>query len=369
MAKRNLWIIIGVVVVIAGIIVGIRLTQKPAPKEQVIKIGAILPLTGPASFAGEVAKMGLDIAAEDIASKGIKVRIIYQDGQGDPKKSLDAFRHLVNVEGVRIVVTYISQVGLALKQQAESQKIILFSNVTHPGMTKSTNFIFRMSPTVETELKKFIEYLNQGLRGQRGPILVYYQTDEYGNSFASLLKATPEYSTYSFKFISYDPKQTDFRPVVAKGISGQQPELVAIVGFGQSLGLLIKQIREYGYKGNIYASLGFILTDAYKIAGDAAVGVYHPDLEIKTDDPNYQALISRFRKKFGKEMLASSWIFYNTLLLIADVLNNKVGMSPSEISTSIRKMKVFHGVGGTFEIQESGDIIPPLKLTQWRRSK
>jgi len=359
---RKLWSIIGVFLTIIVISSIIYLIQISTFSKKIVKIGAILPLTGPASFAGELAKMGLDLAVDNLHFKNMSVKIIYQDGQGDPRKSIDAFHHLVFIERTKVIITYISQVGLALKDQAETQKIVLFANVTHPEMTKSTKFVFRMSPVVESDFLKFTEFLNQKLKNIQGSILVLYQTDEYGASFSSLLRKLPK--TYSCKAVPYDPKQTDFRSIIVKELSKKQPNLVAVVGFGQSLGILIRQIREYGYKGDIYASLGFILTDAYKIAGETAKDIYYPDLDINTNDPDYKNLEFLFEKKFGRKMPSTSWLFYNTLLLIAEAIN-KVGDSPVDIANYIRKMRKFRGIGAIFDIQPSGDIIPRIKLTRW----
>jgi branched-chain amino acid transport system substrate-binding protein len=311
--KRKILIPLAILVVIIAAI-AIYFTQKPKEPET-IKIGAILPLTGQLSFAGEIAKEGLDMAIENLIKQGKNIKIIYQDGQGDPKRSIDAFRFLTQVEKTKVIITYISQVGLSLKKFAEDYKIILFSNVTHP-------------------------------------------------SFSELIKKLAEHRNYSINLVPYDPKQSNFKSIIIEALSKKNIELVICVGFGQSLGILVKQIREYGFANDIYASLGFILTDANKVAGNAAVGVYHPDLNINEEDREYQKLQTDFKNKFGKEMSSTSWIFYNTLLLISETFTRE-NMSTEEIASSIRNKKVFHGIGGIFKIQESGDIVPSLKLTQW----
>jgi branched-chain amino acid transport system substrate-binding protein len=358
MKNKKLFSTLAIFFIAFSLILGITSCKK---KEEVIKIGAILPLTGQLSFAGEIAKGGLDMAIENLIKEGKNIKIVYQDGQGDSKRSIDAFRFLTQVEKTKVIITYISQVGLSLKKFAEDYKIILFSNVTHPDMTKNTHYVFRMSPVVENEF----EILEEFLRSKKiSNIVVFYQTDEYGISFAELIKKLAEHRNYSINLVPYDPKQSNFKSIIIEALSKKNIELVVCVGFGQSLGILVKQIREYGFNNNIYASLGFILTDANKVAGDAAVGVYHPDLNINEEDREYQKLQTDFKNKFGKEMSSTSWIFYNTLLLISETFTRE-NMSTEEIASSIRNKKVFHGIGGIFKIQESGDIVPYLKLTQW----
>jgi len=368
MKNKNLWLVVGVIVVVAAIILGVRLSQKSAPQKQVIKIGAILPLTGPASFAGELMKMGLDMAVEDLHAEGIHVRVLYQDSQGDPKIAINVFRQLTSLEEVKVIITTISPISLALKPLAEEQQIVVFANASHPEITKSTRFVFRVSQTVESDLKEFTLFLKRNANYLQGTIVVFYQADDYGNALVSALQASPEISRYSAKFVPYDPKQSDFRSLVSKELSSKQPPLVVGLGFTQSLGILIKQIREYGCRSDIYAALAFILTNAYKVAGDAADGIYHPDFDVDVNDPNYKDLETRFKEKFGKELSTASWVFYNNLLLLGRV-THEVGTSPTNVAAAIRKMSTFHGVGGSFNIQQSGDIIPTLKLTQWRKSE
>ena len=67
---------------------------------QVIKIGAILPLTGPIAFFGEYEKNAINIACSEINDrggiKGKKVEVIYEDSQNDPKKAVNAFNKLIS---------------------------------------------------------------------------------------------------------------------------------------------------------------------------------------------------------------------------------------------------------------------------------
>lgn len=70
-----------------------------------IAIGSILLLSGEGASWGIAARNGIEMATEEVNSRGgvlgKKLVVNFQDDQGDPRKSISAFNHLVDVAGVR----------------------------------------------------------------------------------------------------------------------------------------------------------------------------------------------------------------------------------------------------------------------------
>jgi len=80
--------------------------SKKEPRE--IRIGAVLPLTGSAAVWGQNAKMGLEIALEEVNAaggpQGKKVKIIYEDSQSEPTKAVSALQKLISTDRVPVVI-------------------------------------------------------------------------------------------------------------------------------------------------------------------------------------------------------------------------------------------------------------------------
>jgi branched-chain amino acid transport system substrate-binding protein len=143
MAKKH--IIIGAVLLLA-VIAGACLQDTQSDE---IKIGAILPLTGEAAEYGEDAKLGIDLAVEEInAAGGINgkmIQVVYEDSQATPSQGVAAIQKLITVDKVPVIIgAMASSVTLAIAPIAEENKVVLLSPAsTAPQITEAGDYIFR----------------------------------------------------------------------------------------------------------------------------------------------------------------------------------------------------------------------------------
>ena len=70
-----------------------------------VKIGVINSMTGPQAPIGENLTNGIKLAEEDLAAKGIKVQLVWEDDTGKPQISMSAMEKLAG-EGVAGVVGF-----------------------------------------------------------------------------------------------------------------------------------------------------------------------------------------------------------------------------------------------------------------------
>lgn len=187
MNKRKI-LLISLAVIILVIFIGIYFTQKPSKKEQAIKIGAILPLTGPAASFGEVAKIGLEMGVENAKKHGIAIDLIYEDSKANPQEAINAFRKLITKDKVLAVITTVYSVGMVLKPEAESNKVPLLATVVAPQFPQGTKYVVRHAPLISDDVDLFLETVNE-LMGENPKlrIALVYQADDYGVTFRDLL--------------------------------------------------------------------------------------------------------------------------------------------------------------------------------------
>ena len=136
--QKTTKIIIGVIIAII-IIGGIwySVIKKPAEEEEVIKIGATLPLTGDMSNYGVDAKNAIDLAIEEINEVGINEKIIkisYEDDQCDPKQIVTTVNKLINIDKVKIILgAFCSGATLTAVPITQSNNVFLLSgSATNP---------------------------------------------------------------------------------------------------------------------------------------------------------------------------------------------------------------------------------------------
>ena len=118
-AKAVIWLIVAVII-ITGIWwgVGRKSTQLPTAKKEVIKIGAILPLTGVESRVGELSKNGLIMAEQEINARGgiqgKDIKVIIEDFQSETKKAVTSYNYLKSVHKIPVILTIGSPVAMSL---------------------------------------------------------------------------------------------------------------------------------------------------------------------------------------------------------------------------------------------------------------
>src|SRR3989344_6732737 len=147
MKTKTLIGIFGVIIIAVILIISIGVIFKKEKSD--ITFGAILPLTGGASFWGESAQKGIQLAVQDVNDKGgikgRKINVIFEDSACDPKQSINEFKKLTEINGVTAVIGDICSSGtLALAPLAEEQKKILITPCSEASaISEAGDFVFR----------------------------------------------------------------------------------------------------------------------------------------------------------------------------------------------------------------------------------
>ncbi|MEN3045227.1 MAG: ABC transporter substrate-binding protein [Candidatus Hydrothermales bacterium] len=271
-------------------IVGILITQKPTPKEKVVKIGAVLPLTGAAADIGQKAKRGLEIA-----EKELKIKVIYEDSGSDPKQGLSAFRKLITTERDLVgVISMLSGVGNAIIPIAETEKVVTLHIASAPEMVTGKKFSFRWYITSKEQMKAVVKYLHQQNVSEKSRIAFLFINDEYGRgALKEFTESFKEQFGVEPNLVSeaYEKEQTDFKNILVK-LKTFNPEILAIVGYNKSLGILLKQMREQKIEPRILTGDDAIsYPEILQVAGNAADGFVFPGLPL---EPKEGEQVSQF---------------------------------------------------------------------------
>jgi len=281
-------IILGIVVVI--IIIGLIFVfgKEKRTEKEVIKIGAILPLSGSAASAGEGVLNGIKLAInESYYSKNIL--LVVEDSKNDPTEGLKAFNKLIELDKIDFLIGQVSSIGLALKDKVNEKKIPTMWIASHPDLLKDNSFMFRSLPVSEDYIIRLIEIMEKERIDKIG---VMYINDDYGASLRNSLSS-------NFKGIitteqAYDKTGRDFRTEVTK-LLATKPEGVFVAGYGSATGIVIKQLREMGFEGPVFAPPEIVQQEVINNAGEAINDTIFVSLSLPQDFKN------KCLEKLGKE--------------------------------------------------------------------
>jgi branched-chain amino acid transport system substrate-binding protein len=337
---------------------------KKEPKT--IKIGAILPLTGSGAFWGENAKKGIDLAVEEINSKGgvkhKKLEVIYEDSQTLPKFAVSALRKLISAEKIQAcIVDMVSSNVLAMAPVANENRVVIISpGASNPDITKAGPYVFRNWPSdaLQGVIGAKFAYNELGWR----KVAILYIKNAYGEGLKDVF--TKHFQEMGGEIIiaeTFEQGASDFRSQISKLKElGKKVDGIYLLAYPAEHPIILKQIREAGIPHNILATETFDDPAIVEKAKRAAEGVI---FSVPAPPPEDEEAVKNFRenfmKKYGEEPGLTAPEAYDALKLLALCIE-KVGYNGSRIQQELLKIKKYPGAAGETTFDENGDVIKPF---------
>lgn len=291
-----------------------------------IKIGSIGPLSGAVAVYGVECKNGIDLAVAEInAAGGVNgqlLEVIAEDDEGNPEKSVSAYKKLVTKDGVTFVVgSLTSGCTQAITQSAQAQKIIQIAPAaTAMTITDAGNYIFRtcfIDPFQGTVGGKFAG----DVLGAKTAAILY----DIGNDYSVGLKDNfiVEFEHLGGRVVaqeSYNTGDKDFNAQITK-IKNANADVVYLPDYYGTVALIAKQLRAQGIDKPIVGADGWDgLTEN---AGEEVLnGYYSNHYATDSDSEAVQRFVAAFEEKFGKKPNSFAALGYDSVYLLKDAILN-----------------------------------------------
>ena len=108
--KKSIASMVSCVVVMSVLFVGcmhgpvVEEEQEKKEEARPVKVGVLVPLSGPAAGYGEEAQMVLDYTASQMNGEEVVVELFYEDSKCAGKDAVTAYQKLVDITGVDVVL-------------------------------------------------------------------------------------------------------------------------------------------------------------------------------------------------------------------------------------------------------------------------
>ena len=266
------------------------------------RIGVMESLTGVGETYGTVASQAKQMAADEInAAGGVNgrpIELVVEDSQCSAQAAVAAYTKLTDVDGVKIILgTSCSSAMLGAAPLAEADGVILFSGLaSNPDIANAGDYIFR---TQISDIQVGIDTGNllwaDGIRR----LATITESTDYAEgvrrtSVAQFEKRGGEVMAAEY----YASDITDFRTQLSKLFDADPDALHLAPQSEFSAGTIIKQARELGYAGPIYAETVSVGTTALDIAGDAATGMKAITADLDPNNAKAQEVLANFRQRY-----------------------------------------------------------------------
>ena len=331
----------------------------PAMAADTIKVGAILAVTGPASFLGAPEAKTLEMLTADINAKGgingKKIELIIKDSAASPEKAISFAKQLIEEEKVfAIIGPSTSGETMAIKNLAEESKTLLLSCAAAEVIVKPVaKYVFK---TPQMDRDAVIRIFEQMKKMNISKIGVLSSNTGFGKAGKEQIeKLAPEHGIQVLVSEVYDKAATDLTAEVTK-LKAAGVQAIVNWSIEPAQAIVIKNARQIGITAPIFQSHGFGNIQYVQAAGAAADGVIFPAgrllvAETLSDKNPQKALLTDYKSKYETKYKENVSTFgghaYDAFLILTKAVE-KAGADKEKVRAAIETMKGVVGTAGVF---------------------
>jgi branched-chain amino acid transport system substrate-binding protein len=343
----------------------IALSVAPAMAAGTIKVGAILSVTGPASFLGAPEAKTLEMLVSDINAKGgvngTKIELIVKDSGGSPEKAVSLAKQLIDEEKVfAILGPSTSGETMAIKNLAEESKTILLSCAAAEAIVNPVaKYVFK---TPQKDSDAAIKIFQEMQKRKISRIGLLSSNTGFGNAGKGQIeKLAPSFGVMILANEVYDKAASDLTAEVTK-VKAANVQAIINWSIEPAQAIVIKNARQIGLTVPIFQSHGFGNIKYVEAAGAAAEGVIFPAGRLLVADklsnknrqkPVLESYKKAYEAKYKDEASTFGGHAYDALLILTKGIEKANSTDKEAVRTAIENLKDVVGTGGIFYFSPS----------------
>ncbi len=357
--KRQPALCFMLILLLAVLACGSEDAQQAAP----FRIGVMESLTGPGETYGTMASQVKQMAADEInAAGGINGRMlefVIEDSQCSANGAIAAYKKLTDVDGIKIILgTSCSGAMLGAAPLAEADGIILFSGLaSNPDIAHAGDYIFR---TQISDVQVGIDTGNTLWADGIRRLATITESTDYAEGVRRTSVA--QFEKLGGELVAeerFSSDVTDFRSQLEKLVVAN-PDTIHIAPQSEfAAGAIIKQAREIGYEGPIYAETVSVGATALEIAGDAATGMKAITADLDPDNGKGQEVLANFRERYG--YIVFPWHMgsaYDDVYITAECLKQtKDDQDADGFRDCLYDITWSGAIGDNYSFDENGEVV------------
>ena len=307
-----------------------------------VKVGFVGPLSGDVAVYGVEAKNGVELAVAEInATGGIDgkmIQLISEDDEGDPAKTVSAFKKLTVQDGVKFVIgSLTSGCTKAITAQAQAAKVVQIApaatatNITIDDNGSTIPFVFRacfIDPFQGTVGAKFA-YETLGCRNAAA---LYDIGNDYSVGLMDNFEATFKAAGGKVAKESYAKNEKDFNAQITK-IKNVNPDIVYLPDYYGTVALIAKQLRAQGITCPIVGADGWDGMNNDNAGDEVLNGFYSNHYAADSTDSAVARFVKNFNTKYNKDPNSFAALAYDSAYMLKDAM---IAAGTTSDSTKIR---------------------------------
>lgn len=305
----------------------------PDSLPQQTKIGVIVALTGPLSTVGASLRDAFLLADEKFDYDN-RVQFLFEDDQFLPRLTVAAAQKLITQEKVAALAVFGANTCSSVVDITERHAVPLAGLTVFEAFELDKKYAVRFFVDTASLTRRMISEIQK--RGVKRLALISTIQDAMLRLRDQMASAEVAEVVASEEFL---PGDLDFRAVVAK-IRALAPDAVYLTTLPPQSSNVAKQLRQGGYRGQIFASIATGVPSEIRDAEGALEGA----IIVTGDDRAAGGFYKEFSEKFSSDAFSETAFAYD----LGKLLIEAVYKSRDDINFYLHNLSRFRGVLGTY---------------------
>jgi len=334
-------------------------SQARAAAKEPLKVGALLAVTGPASFLGAPEARTLQMLVDDLNAKGgvdgRRIELVLKDTGGNPEKAISFAKQLVEEDGVfAIIGPATSGESIAVKPIAEESKTILLScAAAEVIVTPVLAHVFKVAPKDSFAAEMIFRRMKKMGITRIGLLSSNTGFGKAGKE--QVEKLAPAHGIEIAVSEVYDKAATDLTAEVTK-LKAANVQALLNWSIEPAQAIVIKNARQIGLTVPIFQSHGFANVQYARAAGAAAEGVMFPASRVivaealAASDPQ-KPVVAAYKRdyegRYKEDVSTFGGHAFDALGILVSAVK-RVGLDREKARAAIENTKGFVGTAGVF---------------------
>lgn len=343
--------------------ISLALAGTASAQDKVVKIGAILPMSGGTASIGAHAKAAIEVAMDIINNAhpelaklplaknaglaglgGAKVEVVFADNQGSPATGQNqALRLITEDKVVALLGAYQSGITLTASAIAEKYGIPFLTpesvaaNLTERGF----KWFFRTTPIAPDFVNIYDQFLTdmKAAGAKTDSIALVHDNTEYGTSVANTIatgfKAKGRNAVID---VAYPVNATDVQAQVLQ-LKEKKPDVVIMISYTSDAILFAKTMQSQDYKPPVLLAddAGYSDPSFIKAVGKISQGVFNRSSWAVGPAGSPSAVVAdMYKKKAGEEMDDTVGRQMQGFFVLVDAIDRAGSTDPAKIQAALK---------------------------------
>ena len=335
------------------LIVVLVLCASVAFAAEPIKVGVVLPFSGPVGSDGQRTFSGIDLAVNEVNDAGgvsingekRLIEIVKEDSTCNPRMSVSAVEKLMTQDEVSVVIgDFCSTSTLADAEVAKRNEVPQVTPISiAPSITKQGNpWIFRNCDNSDMMARAFVKDAVNSLGIKRWAFLA--RNDDYGRGGVESLSSLVEKEGGKVVAVEYHPQgATDYYTILTK-IRASKPDGLALIANTAEHSVATNQMAELGMLKDIRLldpTSAYFNPDFLRLTGDNANGMVGPTRYVHTiDSPENEKFVKAYKKANDQYPDKFAQSGYETVLFVAKALEKAGSAEPAKVRDALTQTRL-----------------------------